>query len=94
MLDDYEKSIGVFNFKVLQLKTIEDFKEDGIANSVDTVTELFNFDHEISIPDKQKGKSLHSFDHNQEQRLYLSKDTFRLMEVKNNEMARIYERKN
>jgi len=93
VLGSDEKIDGTFNFKVLQLETIQDFKEKaavGWRNAVDQVTELFNFDHKISIPRKEAGKSFHS--NEVQQRLYLSKNTKRMMEVFDNQLAVVYER--
>ena len=42
--------VKFFNFKVLELKTVDDFKEDGDNDKCDRVRELFNFDFPLVLP--------------------------------------------
>lgn len=48
MKQDYQR-IGVFNFKVMQLMTVEDGMEH------DDATELFNFDFNLYLDSKREG---------------------------------------
>ena len=93
LCEDFTR-VGCFNFKVLELKTTEDTDKHGENLRQERVRELFNFDFNLNLSSKEEEiDSTFAFSTRRNtQRLYLSKNTLRLMEIVNGLIAKIYER--
>jgi len=87
-LVENSQKVGLYHFKVVELKTFTDTMDN---NEVKTV---FHFFFQLILTKHQVGLEKFSWNYQSHpvQKIYLSQDTMKLMEVLNDTVAILYER--